>query len=153
VFFLKFREICFGSGSHVARTYNARGINSPSQTWLNGPWPRSWSRPASVTQRMSRSSIPNVGWWRCKCSTICLARSATPYVTSLRDSYWELNYLFTNAVFKSVVRGPRKDVIGSTQLLQVPESLELRSVEESIRARKTRFFPIPTCLWMVKYTE
>lgn len=74
------RRIC----RHIARTnsktnaHNTLGMNRPSQTCDQGPCPRSWHRPASVTQRTSRSVIPRLGCFRRSVSTMFRARWATP---------------------------------------------------------------------------
>lgn len=61
-------------------THKTAGMNSPSHTCDHGPCPKSWQRPAIVTQRISRSVIPSSG---CRClrrSTSMPARCATPTV-------------------------------------------------------------------------
>ena len=54
--------------------YNARGIKTPSQTWLHGPWPRSWHKPAISTQSISRSEISSSGWIACRWEVIKRAK-------------------------------------------------------------------------------
>ena len=57
--------------------YNAARINELSQTWLQGPWPRSWHSPASSMQPTSRSVMLSSDWL-CRCVAIMRARYATP---------------------------------------------------------------------------
>lgn len=63
--------------SNQKRAYNASGMYVLSQTWLQGPWPRSWHSPASSTQPTSRSVMLSSSWL-CRCVAIMRARYATP---------------------------------------------------------------------------
>jgi len=62
----------------VKFTNNALGINMPSQTWDQGPCPRSWHNPAISTQSTSRSVIASSRWLLCKREARSRDRYATP---------------------------------------------------------------------------
>ena len=104
--------------------YNATGINVLSQTWLQGPWPRSWHSPASSMQPTSRSVMLSSGWL-CRCVAIMRARYATPnHANELRLDKAVKSQL-AQRVFESSVRGTRPNIRSHSQLFDVPQPLKL----------------------------
>lgn len=125
-----------GKNSKMRQTYSALGMNNVSQTWLHGPWPRSWHNPASWTHETSRSVISSSGCDFCKCSDIRRARCETPKCITILSKKSKQNtevskqMIYTETVLKTIMRRPRPDIIGSPKLFYVSESLELSPVDE-----------------------
>lgn len=107
------------------RAYNAAGINLLSQTWLQGPWPRSWHSPASSTQPTSRSVMLSSGWLCCRCVAIMRARYATPEPANELCLDKAMGLQLAQRVFESSMGGTRPNKRSRSKLFDVPQPLKL----------------------------